>query len=345
MSIVLIDGFDHYPTSSASNLSQSGWSMDVGIADSSPAPRLGSGKFLKFDVPGTDLVLSLPEPQQSIIFGTAVYLPYRQSNLFYLLYPSGNVAFVIATNASHQLALYKGSVSPGNLMATGLQVLPRNTWFYIEVKLTISDVGGNVECRLNGSPVADCQIYGVNTQVSTSETTVSSLVIVSPSRVLDRGICLDDLYVLNPFYGDAPTNTFLGDVRVQTLVPTSDASVAFSHVGAGSNTAAVAGDYDGDTTYAGSSTSGASDLFNMSNLSGTPQVFGVAVYTMARKDDAGFRGIKPKISSSGVAVTGPAVAVDMGYKGTQQIFEQDPNTSSPWTAGSVNAALIGYEAS
>lgn len=152
----------------------------------------------------------------------------------------------------------------------------------------------------------------------------------------------DDLYICD---GTGSTNNdFLGDVRVQTLYPSSaGATSAFTSSSGGVNYTNVdETPANGDTDYNSSATVGATDTYGYTDIPASATVKGVQVNVIARKDDAGTRTIAPVVRHSGTDYVGTAQSAGAGtYSDLLQLYEQNPGTSAAWVATDVNNAEFG----
>jgi hypothetical protein len=101
---------------------------------------------------------------------------------------------------------------------------------------------------------------------------------------------------------------------------------------------------DDNSSYLSDATPGDEDLYTFPTVSGV-SVYAVAVNLRAEKDDASTRTIRVIAKSGSVtADNGSDFALSLGtYSDSQGVFETDPNTSSPWTIGGVNAAQFGIK--
>jgi hypothetical protein len=214
-------------------------------------------------------------------------------------------------------------------------------WAYVEIGVTVGTTTGAITVRINGETVLS--LTGVNTQNGGVAGITSVEFVASGNSGYIAAIA--HLYICDAT-GPAPWNTFLGDVRVQTLLPTANDAVAFTPNGLATNwqnAASVppvpASDYNADATV------GAQDTFAAAAMaSGLGAIYAVNVKAMAGKSDAGPRSAATVIKSG--SATGVATAVSIGATTAQQvpgIFETDPNTTAPWSMAAVNAAKIGYK--
>jgi hypothetical protein len=67
----------------------------------------------------------------------------------------------------------------------------------------------------------------------------------------------------------------------------------------------------------------------------------VALHAHTKKTDAGDRGIKLRAKSSSATSDSEEKGLSTDYVGFSHIWDVDPNTSTAWTEGGVNAAEFG----
>ena len=241
------------------------------------------------------------------------------------------------------VAAYLGGT--GTLLGTSAHdVLPRTGWFYLEVKATIaSGTGGSVVVRINNA--VGLSVAGANTQATSNAGVVGmQWTYLSPANSYVPDTLQIAHYYCCDMSGPAPGNDFLGDVRVQTLLPIADEAVQFTPNGKDANwkNAATAPplplvDFNSD------STPGHQDLFGMAPVAaGLGTVFGVNLKTLLAKSDAGPRTMAD-VLKSGASVTAGA-PVSLGTTPTQyrRILQTDPATSQAWTQAAVDAIKAGY---
>jgi hypothetical protein len=121
------------------------------------------------------------------------------------------------------------SISTGGttLLASSTNALATGSWNFVEVKLTIADSGGVFEVRVNESVWVT---FTGDTKQSSSQTTANR--ILFSSRSTDCGF--DDLYICDGT--GSVNNTYLGDVRIDTVRPTGAGNYTeFGHQGSSNN--------------------------------------------------------------------------------------------------------------
>lgn len=234
----------------------------------------------------------------------------------------------------------RGGTSTSNL-ATGTQVLTGGQWYYIEVKFDYPGAGNpTVTVRVNGSTdVTYTGSLNAQTALTLVRFGASFSTVICPVSML-----LDDFYLLD--FTGGQNNDFLGDVRVELVVPTSEYANDGFTANTGTTYEAVdEANQDGDTTYIHGNADGDSIDFGVSELSNTPTaIFGVAVQAVAKKTDVGVRSIRTRITSDGNTANGSDAPLTTSYTASApQIVELDPDGNVAWTRAAVEAATIGVE--
>lgn len=239
----------------------------------------------------------------------------------------------LSYTSSTGIGLYRSTTLLGSATIAPL------SWQYLEISATIADAGGTVTVKINGTTVIS---FTGDTKNAGTNTTLDRLVI-GCFNSLTHTSAFDDLYICN---GTGSTNnTFLGDVRVQTLSPTgAGSSTQFAPTG-GANYANVAETPDSTATYNSSTTVGERDTYVMSDLAaGTTAVLGVQDNLAAWKSDAGAGSVKAalKVGSTVYYDTTIGLGTNVGsWYGA--VREVNPATSTAWIPSDVNDIEFGAE--
>lgn len=337
MALLFIDGFDHLRgvTQLPYKYNAQG---STSSTDLSPVTGRNGGYALKSLGSNAWVDKILPSSYETIIVGLA-YRPSAIASGRILAFCDSASALqcTLALNGSGQLELRRGTTS-GTLLATSSSGLTATAWSYIELKLKINDTTGSGICKING----------VEAFNFTGDTKSSSLADTKTVRVGGGGSSayayIDDLYICDT--SGTKNNDFLGDVRVDALVPDGAGNYAqFTPTGSANNWENVDEmPADADTSYNASGTTGHKDSFAFSNLSVLDAtIYGVQTNILVRKDDAGERTIRPLIRSSSTNATGATQAVTDSYLDSHEIFETNPIASADWTESSINGTEFGYE--
>jgi hypothetical protein len=208
---------------------------------------------------------------------------------------------------------------------------------YLEFKFVISDAGGSYEVRLNGVNILSAS--GVDTK-NTANATANGFTI-NGGGAGGGALIIDDLYVCDGT--GAANNSFLGDVRIDAVLPAGAGANTGMTPSAGANYQCVdENPATDDTDYVQSDVVGTKDTYDFTNITHTPTaIFGVQVNMVARKDDAGVRSIASVVRSGGADTDGTTQALTTSYLNYRQMIELDPNTAAAWTKTNLNAAEFG----
>lgn len=281
----------------------------------------------------------LPSIATTFFLGNRLnYGPNAALQMYFLDSAFAELFHVTCSNTGVVSVIRGGTI----LGATAAGAVPVTGWFFFEVGATLNASTGSVTVRVNGASVLS--ISGVN-NTNSGATALFAVVYGNPGaqgsvpQVAHYYVCDDS--------GSAPWNTFLGDVRVQTLLPTSNDAVQFTPNGLASNwqNAAKVPPVPG-TDFNSDATLGDQDTFNCASLgSGLGTVFGVHVKGLYLKNDAGNRSMQNVLKSGVTTGTGPSTALGTAASLIKTMFQTDPNTNAQWTQAAVNAAKPGYKVS
>jgi hypothetical protein len=327
MAVVFIEGFDHYLGGSAIT---KGWNGNFGT---SPAGRF-DGFAARFAATATQRTHGLPSSYATIIAGYAFRASTSPpaSTFDTFVFQAGAVLTCrIGVNLSGFIVVRN---SGGTVIATGTSALIANAWNYIEVKLFVNGASGTVEVHLNGvTEIASTTGNFGSTNIDTigiNQTTSNS------------NTDYDDMYVLDTT-GSSPRNTFLGDVRVETIYPTGAGAHTQWTPDSGSNWARVSeAQADGDTSYVADGTPNDLDSYVFGDIDGGATVYGIQTNLYARKDDAATRQIANLIRQASTDYIGSTVTLSSSYAFFSQLYNQDP-TAADWTATNINADEFGIK--
>lgn len=343
MSLLYTDGFElqdyttRYP----------GLSTGGGTLSTSTSTRLGSGRCLTVSGSGGGSTL-LPKsvtPSAQLFIGAALYhTSYNDSQT-----GSNFGSFLIYGDTGATLHLRIG-VSGGRIyvcrgttvIATSALLVNIGQWYYMEVSATINSTTGTVVVRVNGSTVINFTGNTKNGGTSTNIDTFALGPFTNDSGSLTFTY-YDDLYVCNSL--GSVNNSFLGDSRVQTLLPVgAGSSTQFTPTGSASNYANVNDVPDSASTYNGSSTSGQRDTYAMGDLlAGTAKVAGIQQITHAFNSDAGTGQLKAAQLSGATVSYGATNTLGTSNSAYYDVFETNPATGSAYSVADVNTLEGGAE--
>ena len=226
---------------------------------------------------------------------------------------------------------------------SGAYALGTGTWHWLDYHFKINGSSGIVEIWLDGNNIMN--LTGVNTSNS-GGTAIVYVALASGSNSNNTQTGYFDDWIINDTTGSY-NNGRIGDSRIETLKPTSDASPNNGTLTSGTSHYAMVNEshYDGDTsTITLTNTSGQEELFGIGSLSGAPaSISAVKVTLIGKKSDAGACNLETVVSSSSTVSTGASTGLTTSYVSFGTILETDPHTSAAWAYTAVNAAKIGFE--
>lgn len=346
MSVRYIDGFDDYATADAL---LGNWNSSGGSSHTISAGNGRSGASLRYTSFSSSLyLLKTFNNQATWIIGLAYKtsgFPSAGAGIISLL-DGSTIQCSLNISLTGLLGVYRNGTT---LLTDGqsVQALSTGVWYYIEFKITIANSisAGSCKVRVNGVDWITVAT-GQDTQQS-ANAYASSIMLHGVGGSGGYTIDFDDLYILDGVAGDvAGDNDFLGDIRVESLLPSGAGTTSNFTASAGSNYQCVdEATPNNDTDYVSSSTVNHIDTYAMGNLSLSPtKIWAVQVGIVAKKADAGSRSIAPVIRNADGDKVGTTVSIYDTYYMHSQIYEQNPlNTPADWSESTVNGIEVGQK--
>ena len=300
----------------------------------------GGGSALKIGVNQAQYITKLFDDQQTWIIGYAFHTPpvFSATARPMVKFMDGGVS----GTGQMDLKLLNDGMSVtrnGTLLDTIPSLFSTSTWYYIEYKVKIDNTTGTYEVRVNGS-VVGTPGSGVDTQF-TGNAVANAVKIYNTESTP----WYDDIYILDGTGGE--NDDFLGEMKVEILLPTSDSISADWSLSAGADHYALVDENpsDEDTTYVYSTLSAEVDLYNYEDIGSAFQViYGVQVNTQAKVSSAASIDMYTPVSSGSTVSNGTAVTVsDTNYKTFGRAIGLDPDTGALWLSGAIDAALFGVK--
>ena len=355
MALLYIDGFDLQDTTMR-------WvtSGNTGEIVYTTPTRFGGGKAATLNSTTNTTILSILRsftPAASVYMGAAVQVGLESGNSSD---PTGNLFGVYGDNgttghiylrrlSTNALVVYRGDANAGSLgspsgtqIATSAAGTLDGNWHYIEMFATINATTGQVIVKVDGTQVIN---FTGNTKNGGTSTNIDALrfrtgkYFNNPNAV----ISLDDLYICDAT--GTVNNTFLGDVRVQSMVPNAaGSSTQLTPTGSANNYANAGESPYNDATYNASSTVGQRDTYALSDLiANTTTIFGVQSVAHMQKSDAGVANAKVALKSGASVYYDNTQSLGSTATAYTQVRETDPATSAAWTVGNANNLEAGME--
>lgn len=321
-----------------------------GVYIAADSPRFGTYSLMSSQ--NSIIFLNLPpSPKKTIGFAmrmNSANVLTRADNQLMGAYSGGIGHFCMRFDTSGHIEVRRGEYN-GTVLATSTQVW--NTWGtyrYIEMQGTIDDAAGRVVVKVDGVTWID---FTGDTRNGGSNTNIDQFGFMWTGSADGR---IDDMYVTNGTDDTAttgrPDNSFLGDVKVEVLIPNADGTTN-QWVGSDGNSAAnwdLVNEVPVNTSdYTGSSTVGQRDMWGMTNVGAqTSTVFAVQPAVYAAKDDAGAATIKIiHTDGSGTVVSSTDKALSTGYDYYWDDLRKVRPGGGAWTATEANVLQVGVEKS
>lgn len=338
MALVFLEGFDHIGTSEVGTKL---WSWSINSGGIASSGRFGTGRFLQLNNEG-GLGVQVERPlgvnYSEIYYGYAFRFGAWNTNNYVAVTDSGSEQFKVRITGSGQLETLRGST----ILHTYPLVLATSAWYYIEVYLLVANSpNGAYKVRLNGVEILNYS--GIDTQ-ETANAQINGFRVKASTN---NDVRVDDMYLCDTT-GGAPHNTFLGDIRIETLFPSGNGNSS-QFVGNDGNSTdnyllVDEVDPDEDTTYVESATVSNKDTYACGNLAtATGTVYAVNPILYAKKTDAGSRSVASVARlSGGTEADSSNVSLSSSYT-----FIGDIRTTKPgggtWSISDVNDAEFGVK--
>ena len=355
MALVFGDSFDHYATA---DLLKKWTSTNMSTAEMTTAPLVymdaqyalaphGSGMLL-----GNDRYIEKALTTPLTTFWIGFWFRTNQTSSAKPIITCmdsatpGNIHVSLRHDSTGHITFCRDST----VLATSANTLALNTWYHIEFKAIIGDVGdspsGRYEVRVDGTATNWIPDSGTGKDTrNAGDATIGSVRLYGGVNVgsypATTGHMFQDFYLLNAT--GAVASDFLGPSRFQVSRPVAVGTTAEWTGNYADNWQNVAdGRGDSDTTFNQSSTAGQTDQFAMTDVpAGT--IHAIQHVIMARRDTGGARTIRPVTRIGTTDYNGTTVTAAAAYAFHCEAVSVSPATSSAWTDTEVNGAEFGYE--
>lgn len=350
MAILFMDGLDVYDD--ADSAAAVGWAYTGGSFNatfSKTAGRFGGGAL----VTPAALTSNFWQYAYPLANNTTYYYSFSlkasalasgaPERLFSILDIGASTLFLLSLTSAGTLRIANAAGTTTDSAVTN--VIFGGIWCRIEIKFNAgtSTSTGSIEVRVNGTTVLNLTAQNY---FSSSGGALARFYNNNASSTSDR--TFDDI-VLNDTTS-AVNNSWLGDVRIDTLQPTADTAQADWTKSAGTSGFALIDDTlgaaDGDSTYLSSNTVGNKSEFAIADLgSASASIFALQMRTKSERAGLSARTYRTYLKSSAAVSNGPtlqasAFAYCWAFNG---IVNTDPNTSAAWDDAGVNAVNLGLE--
>lgn len=352
--LLFTEGFD-WSTAIADYVTYGKWfdraTMSIGNTSGTLRFGSGSGNYLAYGTRSNFLRMAIGQNLASGVFGFALRADTAvnyKANLLVLFDTTANVQMGILLNTDGTMSLFRTDHS--TILATSAAAIVGNQWHFIELKFKISDsiTSGDVVLYMDG--VAIITLATTTDTKNTANAYCTHICFGGNTPTLTSGgssnLYHDDVYLLD-LTGSSPTNAVLGNVRIQTIIPTvsgnssdftgSDGNSVNNYQQIDDATTSLS-DYNDGTALNQKDTYGCGDT-----VAATSTIYAVAVNHISIRTDTGLRSVAPVVRHSSTDYVGSNQALGSSPLNYQQIMETNPGTSSGWTKSDVDAAEFGLK--
>lgn len=342
MTLLFVDGFDHYVTADITKKytsSTGGPSISAGNGRRSTAALVA--------MTGNTNVSKTFTASSSWVMGCSLNVGALPSSTnwasIFVLVDAGNRQCELRVNSDGTLQVLRFGVAVTG--GTSTATVSAGNTYYIEWKVTIANSIAANSCKVRIGGVDVITVATGQDLQDTSNSTANQVTLgnVNSSGSMGSTTYIDDFYVCNQ--SGSTNNDFLGDVRVDTLFPNAEGthldytpSTGTTHYTLVDETAPNTSDYNENGT------AGNRDSYNMQDLSTiSGSIYGVQVSGAILKDDVGARSIKVGMRAGGTTSVGSAQALTTTQAYYSAVHETNPSTSAAWTESGVNGAEAAFE--
>ena len=332
MTLLFCDSFDYYTTVDQK------WTINGGGVISAAVGRNGT-QAIRFGQSSHYSQKTLASDYQTLTAGVAYKVnTINGTGCIMSFIDSGSFQCEVRfTNTGHLTITRNGTV-----LATSVNILTAEVWHYIEFQVTIDDApNGQATLKVNGVTWAS---------VVNGDTQATGNAFANVFRLLGGGLTpmayysFDDLYLCDD--AGAHNNDFLGDVRVEAIMPDDAGTTTAWDPSAGANWECVDEiPPDSDTTYVSTATATEVDTYEFGDVTPTTgTVLAVVTYMFARKDDAGARVINSVVRPVATDyASGASHSVGDSYAYYSDLYEENEEVAGVWTIATVNASEFGIK--
>jgi len=244
---------------------------------------------------------------------------------------------VVSSGSGYVWRLLRGATT----IATSATVRNFDTWYYIELKVTVRDgTDGVYELRVDET--ADLSGSGVNLANTASDG--ADVFQFSSTTTSARW---DDIYICDD--QGSINNDFKGDSAVRGILPTSDGASTAWTPSTGSSHFVLVDDpatTSNDNDYNRGVNNGDRDLYGYANLAGliNGPISGIMVQSDMRMETTGTAQVKVVIRQGGVNFDQATHTVNgTPVRAYTQVVENSPDDAAPWEVADIDGAEIGVE--
>jgi hypothetical protein len=346
MANVWLDGFDNYAVSADLT------TFEYTVPNSLPVLSTSSGRF------GGGGITINGSPGSGIFkaktFALELWLGFavkvldtnsRDAALCTFVSPGASasgIEGVLTYNAATGiLKAWRGQMQ--TLLGSVAITLTNSTWYWLDVHFKYNSSTGIFEVWQSGTQVLN--LTAQNTANNSGQTNLSGVVLGCQAGTVNSLNAVVDDFVVNDTTGSY-NNGRVGDSRIETLKPASDATPNNGTCSTGTTHYAMLNEAQWNSTnyITMTNTSGQEELFGFTSLSSTPvSISAIKPVFIAENTDAGSGNLETVIVSSATEIDGTSTPLTSSWTRHGSTLEVDPHTSAPWTPAAVNAVQGGFK--
>ena len=232
------------------------------------------------------------------------------------------------------------------LGSTADSLITAQNFHYIEIHMVIgAGTAGSVMIKLDGMEVLNLA------SINTAGDPFGSLDIAAirfAGHTEADGTRFDDVYICND-QGPAPYNTFLGNIRIDAVVPDADGTTT----ALGSTFPASPTNHfskvdeptpDSDSSYNENTAASQIDLYDYAALPvDAGPVLAVQAMMLGKRVESGDGLARLIARPTGTNFNGATKGLPGDYIYQKHVWENNPQTTNAWTESEINAAEFGVE--
>nr|BDD44165.1 hypothetical protein 32 [bacterium] len=336
MSIIWMDGFDHYGADK-NNMLKGPYSIALsdGSSNLSTAnPRTGTHCLESTRTNASPVMVrkTLPSLLTTVGVGFAIRYDgaFPTDPFLEFLDVGGSELLSIDVTSTGAIQVFRHY----DLLFTAANALTLNTYDHVEIKYTVSNTAAAIEIRVNGLTVISGS--GFDGSASGAEE-VGAIQLRGRAGSVLR---FDDLFIWDT--NGTENNDFIGDKRVVTLFPSANTATA-EWTGGYDDINEASPDDDSSYIEANDSTPVTSEFEFDDVPAGFAGVVAVQNNLYMKRTSSGSANVQSSLVSGSNVSAGPNHAVTTDYAYYSSIHETDPDASAPWTNSALNAAKLRIE--
>ena len=328
MAILFADGFED--------------TSEADYPSTSTSLAAGSGRFggTALNISSTATYEQWTIPNTSTLFIHFALSPGFLRSGYFLQLLSGSTSYVRLWKSTDGALLVTRDTTTIGQTAPG--VIPDSAYTSFQVKVVIHDTTGSVEVRLNGSSTPVLNLTNVDTKNGTNAYVTVVRLNSETTGIGGINVFFDDVVIWDTT--GSVNNDWLGELRVDSYMPTADGDTVTLTPSTGTNHYALVDEVPSSATdYNSSSTVGNKDLYQLANMSHTPTTIkAVIAFARLMKDDAGSREMAVIAKSGTTDVEGSSIAIPASNSVRYtHIMETNPDGGGAWSKSAVDALQVG----